>query len=605
MSLRILHLLSQTEVTGAETYAATLANAQIEKGDQVWVMSDTWHTATKAKYQPLSLDNRSFKHRLKNVFAVRQFIRENKIDIVHAHSRASIWVGYFAVKGFKVPLISTIHGRQKPSLSKTLFDFYGDEVICVCKNAKLQLQRAVKINSKKISIIPNGFEFISSDKARQQPLLTIAGRASGPKGTVLSNIICHHLKSILTHFPQLSVQIVGVELSQLSEKTQHVYERLRQEFDTRISCLGFVKDLQTHLVNSSCVIAAGRIAIEALAHGTPVIAVGEAFNLGLITEENIGLAMDSNFGDMATSYETQKICLNNIATELKTALQQDTQQDALRVRDGYAITNVVDKIQQLYQAARMNKVHPRHIPVLMYHKVLVEAENSQHKIYVTQKQFALHMSYLAKRGFTPITFKDYFAFREGNYLLSQFPRKPIFITFDDGYKNNLDNALPILHKHQFKAVLFALGDMELGCNQWDVNHGEPKHELMNAEQLKQIHQHGIEIGAHSMSHPDLTQLPSEQVYQELIQAKSNLEKLIGESVISFAYPYGYYNESVANLVKKTGFKCAVATDTGGLLLEDDLFRIFRVNIMPRDKLIQIWKKTSSWYRHRYWSKRGQ
>lgn len=607
--MRILHLLSQTQVTGAETYATTLADEHIKLGHAAWIISDTLQCKTQAVYVPQPLHVRTFLQRIKNVVAIRQFVKKHRIDVVHAHSRASIWVGFFALKGLNTPLVSTIHGRQKPSVSKRLFDFYGDKVITVCENAKLQLEAAVKINQHKISVIPNAVDFSACHGPRKMSTATLAivGRTTGPKGKILADIITTQLSTILQALPQLQVQIIGGELSDLALEAQLNLRQLQQQCPNRITYFGFVENLTDYLRQSSCVIAAGRVAIEAIACGTPLIAIGEALNVGLVDEDNLTIAMASNFGDMSTEYKLNPICLDNLLPIISQVLSSSNHVIAIaqKIEACYAVSTVNQQVIALYRSAIMQKHHPAHIPALMYHKVLPVAEKSQHKIFVTCDQFMQHMQFLSKKGFTPITFKDYFRYLDGEQSLDFFPKKPIFITFDDGYKNNLIYALPILKKFDFKCVLFALGNAQMTCNEWDVRHGEPAHELMDAKELAQMAEAGVEIGAHTLSHPDLTSLSAEVAFQEIIQSKTNLEKITGQSVISFAYPYGYYNDDIKQLVIEAGFECAVATDTGGLHLEDDHFCIFRVNILPRDKGLQFWKKTKSWYRHRYWRKRGK
>ena len=215
------------------------------------------------------------------------------------------------------------------------------------------------------------------------------------------------------------------------------------------------------------------------------------------------------------------------------------------------------------------------------------------------------MRFLARHKFTPINFIDYFAFRDGLKPLTHFPSKPIIITFDDGYKNNIELALPILKKYGFTAVLYALGDFSVTQNNWDSQLGEPAHLLLNSQELKRMRSEGIEIGAHSLKHEHLTDISEEAAWGEIFESKQNLEKLLQEPVISFAYPYGAFNHKIKLLTQKAGYRCAVATDRGGLVLENDLFAIFRVNVMPRDKMWEIFKKTLPSYRNRYWRKRGQ
>ena len=398
--------------------------------------------------------------------------------------------------------------------------------------------------------------------------------------------------------------MLGGKLSQLTITAQQQFKRLQKAYPHRLRHLGFVENLSACLNASRCVVAAGRIAIEALTQGVPVVAVGEISFMGLIDLHNLPAAMASNFGDMGTQYEPGPIDFSAITTAIMLGLKLPGLDAALikTVRQKYAIQTVCQQIKSIYRGAMVEKQHPRHIPILMYHKVLPQAEQSRHKTYVTCEQFSQHMRFLAKYGFTPITFKDYFAFRDGDRSLDEFPHKPIILTFDDGYENNLHYALPIMQRYGFKGVLFALGS-EIDYNKWDADAGEPRHQLLKMEQLRTIAASGFEIGAHSLTHPHLPTLPSETADMEIRQSKLRLEQSLQQSVISFAYPYGDYDDRIKALVKKAGFKCAVATDSGGLMLEQDHFALFRVNIMPSDHRLQFFKKTSSWYRRYYWRKR--
>jgi peptidoglycan/xylan/chitin deacetylase (PgdA/CDA1 family) len=608
LNLRILHVLSQIEVTGAEIYATQLAHCQLAAGLQVWIMSDTLHTLTAAQYLPMPLHQRSFWRRLTNIYKVRQFIKTQKIDVVHAHSRAASWVGYFATLRTKVPLISTIHGRQKPSLSKKMWNMYGDRLLTVCENLRQQILTQLTLTSRHVRVIPNGleFNFLPERRLSAAPMLTLAGRTTGPKGKITSDIILQILPSLLAEHSTLQVQLLGGALNNLSSTAQEQFAQLQQRYPQRLFHHGFVTNLADYLGQSSCVVAAGRVAIDALALGVPTVALGEALLIGLVDEANLVAAIDSNFGDIGITYQAVPIDVQKIKEAISAALLQKNvaSQITQTIRSSYNLATVFHEIQSIYQGAILEKWHPRHIPILMYHKVLLAPEATKHKIFVTQQQFAQHMQFLAKQNFTPITFKDYFAFRDGKKNLENFPEKPIILTFDDAYINNLDNALPILKKYNFKAVLYALGDLQVQNNHWDVKYGEPAHQLMSPEQLKIMAASGIEIGAHSMTHANLVKLDHDACQREIVESKKNLEKLLGESVISFAYPYGNYNDSVKTLTQQAGFRCAVATDNGGLFLEDDLYAIFRVSIMPRDKYWQFWKKTRSWYRERYFKRRG-
>ena len=484
---------------------------------------------------------------------------------------------------------------------------YGNRVIAICENIKLQIETEVNIAPRKINVIPNGINFTPIEQ-RQVPspkILTIAGRTTGPKGEILGRLLIDVFPEVLAQNQDLCIQLVGGELTNLSESAQQQMKTLQAHYPQRLRHIGYVENLSPYLTVSSCVIAAGRIAIEALAQGLPVIALGEALLVGLVDEVNLKVAMASNFGDIGMQYHHDKIDLDTLQATIIKGLNNFQLADEVveEVRKSYSITYIYHEVMQVYHRSIIEKQHPQHIPILMYHKVLPQAEESQHKTFVTCTQFTQHIRFLAKHGFTTITFKDYFAFRDGERPMHEFPNKPIIMTFDDGYVNNLQYALPIMQQYGFVGVLFALGDGDINYNQWDA--GEPQHALMDTKQLQTLVVAGFEIGAHSLTHPDLTKLSSLEATVEIEQSKKNLENILQQPVISFAYPYGYYNDAVKYLVQQAGFHCAVATDTGGLQLEDDRFSIFRVNMMPRDHIIQFFKKTSSWYRKRYWRKRGK
>jgi peptidoglycan/xylan/chitin deacetylase (PgdA/CDA1 family) len=226
---------------------------------------------------------------------------------------------------------------------------------------------------------------------------------------------------------------------------------------------------------------------------------------------------------------------------------------------------------------------------------------TKHKIFVPKTTFETQLRTLQRLKFTALTFNDLLDFFELKKSYSQFPKKPVLLTFDDGYKDNLTNALPLLAKYKFRAQLFLLSKPETH-NWWDQHDG-PTFALMNYEERQQLAKQKIfEIGSHSHHHVKLTEIPEENVLQDLTFSKQLLEKEFNTNVCAVAYPFGVTNKTVQNLAKKAGYSFGVNTSTGELLLSDDLFNIFRVNIFPEDGIFALWKKTSSWYRKRFFKK---
>lgn len=189
--------------------------------------------------------------------------------------------------------------------------------------------------------------------------------------------------------------------------------------------------------------------------------------------------------------------------------------------------------------------------------------------------------------------------------MKDFPKKPIILTFDDGYVDNYTNLLPLMEKYGYKGVIYLLGDFEVTYNYWDADKGDHRDEIMTKAQKKVFVEKGWEIGSHTLTHRHLTQLSEKEAFDEIVKSKTNLEKELETQIISFAYPYGDVNEKVKELTKQSGHFLGIATDSGGMDIEEDLFQVFRINIFPNESLFQLYKKTSSWYRKYYKRKRGK
>nr|GFC84430.1 hypothetical protein [Tanacetum cinerariifolium] len=150
-----------------------------------------------------------------------------------------------------------------------------------------------------------------------------------------------------------------------------------------------------------------------------------------------------------------------------------------RVRTDYDLGAIAARVLTVYESARMKKAVPGFIPVLMYHKIPDAPLASKHQIFVTKDNFAKHLAYFQQQKFTPITFLDYQAFASGRRPLAEFPRRPIILTFDDGYVDNYTNLLPLMQQAGYRGVLYLLGDFDVRYNYWDVdtNPTEPRSDI--------------------------------------------------------------------------------------------------------------------------------
>ncbi|MFN1835770.1 polysaccharide deacetylase family protein [Balneola sp. MJW-20] len=239
------------------------------------------------------------------------------------------------------------------------------------------------------------------------------------------------------------------------------------------------------------------------------------------------------------------------------------------------LTLQADSISEYLNAGKVDK-RLQDIKVLMYHRILSENEyDNKHWTGVHVNHFEEHLKVLELFGFTPITFTDLRFFLTKDLEL---PRKPVIITFDDGYKDYYDLAHPLLMQYGMRAVVFAIGDRKIRENIWDDENIIERAPLMTDEELISIFDDGVEIGAHSYSHKPLTKITPAELEAEIFECKDSLEELLETDIHTFCYPYGLDNEEVQSVVKKSGFTFGCSVYNGPLQFGDSLFCIHRVTI---------------------------
>lgn len=239
-----------------------------------------------------------------------------------------------------------------------------------------------------------------------------------------------------------------------------------------------------------------------------------------------------------------------------------------------------------------------HIKVLMYHRVVEHTpDKDSNWHYVSATQFKRQMRLIDKMGFTTITFIDYQLYLQGELSL---PARPIIITFDDGYLDTYEHAVPILRELGMKAVVFVMGNRKLRQAAWDET-GENDHcPLMTNAQLRTLRLYGFEIGAHSMNHSNLVELTNRDVFREVDTSKRQIESVLRQPVYTFAYPYGSVDERVQKIVELAGYSFACGVYTGSPDFGKTELDIRRIAINQKHSLIDFVLRLVTPYEHLEW-----
>jgi peptidoglycan/xylan/chitin deacetylase (PgdA/CDA1 family) len=191
------------------------------------------------------------------------------------------------------------------------------------------------------------------------------------------------------------------------------------------------------------------------------------------------------------------------------------------------------------------------VPILMYHSISARPPAATAPLAVHPAAFADQMAWLRDHGFTPLTLSG---------LDRALPERPVVITFDDGYADFHEVALPILARHGFPATVFVTTGWVDDAGAEAA--GRPLDRMLAWRQIEEAAAAGVEFGGHSHSHPQLDQLPRPRLRDELERNKGILEERLGAPVTAMAYPFGYSSARVRREVRGAGYTtaCAVAND---------------------------------------------
>ena len=208
------------------------------------------------------------------------------------------------------------------------------------------------------------------------------------------------------------------------------------------------------------------------------------------------------------------------------------------------------------------------LPILMYHYISPippDADSYRRELTVEPEFFTAHMDYLAKNGYTTVTLRDLY-----NALAAglAFPAKPIILTFDDGYRDHYEYALPILLEYGFLATFFIITG--------HVDEENPAH--LNWTQIAAMKAGGMAMESHSKHHRDLREKDFDFLVYEMLGSYETLRAKLGEPPLTFSYPSGLYDENAVSVLTSTPYRFAVTTEAGSWHTMDDLLTLKRLRV---------------------------
>lgn len=232
---------------------------------------------------------------------------------------------------------------------------------------------------------------------------------------------------------------------------------------------------------------------------------------------------------------------------------------------------------------------PGSLRVLGYHSI------DRRRVSGELADYSLHPSTLENQiinlkrtGFTFVQPEKALAFIEGREFL---PKRSLLLSFDDGYVDFAEVAVPILAKHEVPAVVFAVTGRLGETNDWDTDKGGPPRLLMSATDLRGLHASSVQVGAHSRSHRVLVSLPADELMNEVDGSMADLQALQVNGLRLFCYPYGEFDDTVESRLRAAGARAAFTVEPGVVASPSGRFRLPRIEILRRDGagIAFLWK----------------
>jgi len=242
---------------------------------------------------------------------------------------------------------------------------------------------------------------------------------------------------------------------------------------------------------------------------------------------------------------------------------------------------VYRSLGELTSGLGVNGEHDRALRVLMYHKINDDEGNP---LSVPVSLFDEQMAQLSELGYAVVGLDAVLAhYIDGKPL----PPRAVLITFDDGYRDNLENALDVLRRHGYPAVLFVpIGFLDTSLPLPHEEHLAQRGVLnrtLDWRDLPELERGGIRVEAHGISHRPLADLELDEAAREIALSKLRLEDALGRPVRAFAYVKGseaHYKPVHLSLLRQAGYDLAFTSVSGANSSHTDPLRLHRYNVEP-------------------------
>jgi peptidoglycan/xylan/chitin deacetylase (PgdA/CDA1 family) len=229
-------------------------------------------------------------------------------------------------------------------------------------------------------------------------------------------------------------------------------------------------------------------------------------------------------------------------------------------------------------------------PVLMYHSISPSDADDPHLLRVHPDRFDQQLRTLRRLGLRGVSLAELLAAAAAGRA-----SRLVALTFDDGYLDFIDHAMPVLARHGMTASVYVVAGCLAGRNSWDGD--APQVPLLDREQVRAVMAGGHEIGSHGLGHRRMVGLSPDDLRAEALDSRRALVDLLDAEVPGFCFPYGSFDDAAVEAVQAAGYDYACVTDD---YTRPDRYRLPRFYVGERDTALRLGVKLAyhRWRMHR-------
>jgi peptidoglycan/xylan/chitin deacetylase (PgdA/CDA1 family) len=247
----------------------------------------------------------------------------------------------------------------------------------------------------------------------------------------------------------------------------------------------------------------------------------------------------------------------------------------------YPAKAVVTRTRSTAWLCRPGRRVPPGLRILFYHRVADDRD----ELAVSPRAFAAQMDELARRGYRGVGVGEVLAALAGGGQGA----KLVGLSFDDGYADIAEHALPALERHGFTATVFVSTGVTDGRARLTWYRDQPP--LLDWQSIRELDgASALSFEAHTVTHPNLLELDDESARREIAESRAELAEQLGRPVQGFCYPAGLFGLRERDLVAQSGFDWATSCEPGANDAATDRFALRRIQVDARDGLIDFRSK---------------